>query len=110
MTRILATALVGLLAVPAFAEGDAEKGEKAIENPNSLLDKKIEEFVLKYAAPEDVLSVARPLLGLEDEANTNEQINISVDPFDSRLFVTGTDEHGQKVQESQVTHCRKMIG
>ncbi|MEX0365591.1 cytochrome c family protein [Ruegeria sp. HKCCD8929] len=35
MTRILATALVGLLAVPAFAEGDAEKGEKAFNKCKS---------------------------------------------------------------------------
>ncbi len=31
MKRIIATALVGLLAVPAFAEGDAAKGEKGFK-------------------------------------------------------------------------------
>lgn len=35
MTRILATALMGLLAVPAFAEGDAEAGKKAFNKCKS---------------------------------------------------------------------------
>ncbi|WP_424831904.1 c-type cytochrome [Ruegeria sp.] len=35
MNRILATALVGLLAVPAYAEGDAEAGKKAFNKCKS---------------------------------------------------------------------------
>ena len=35
MKRIIATALVGLLAAPAFAEGDAAKGEKAFKKCKS---------------------------------------------------------------------------
>ncbi len=35
MNRILATAIIGLLAVPAFAEGDAEAGKKAFNKCKS---------------------------------------------------------------------------
>ncbi|CAD0184351.1 Cytochrome c551 [Ruegeria sp. THAF57] len=35
MNRILATALMGLLAVPAFAEGDADAGKKAFNKCKS---------------------------------------------------------------------------
>lgn len=35
MKRMIATALVGLLAVPAFADGDAEKGEKEFKKCKS---------------------------------------------------------------------------
>lgn len=35
MTRIVATLIAGLLAVPAFAEGDAEKGEKGFNKCKS---------------------------------------------------------------------------
>ncbi|SEF69003.1 c-type cytochrome [Jhaorihella thermophila] len=35
MKRIIATALVGLLAAPAFADGDAAKGEKAFRKCKS---------------------------------------------------------------------------
>ncbi|WP_171101655.1 cytochrome c family protein [Ruegeria sp. HKCCD7255] len=35
MNRILATALMGLLAMPAFAEGDAEAGKKAFNKCKS---------------------------------------------------------------------------
>ncbi|KIC45069.1 MAG: cytochrome c family protein [Ruegeria sp.] len=35
MTRILAAAIVGLLAVPAFAEGDADAGKKAFNKCKS---------------------------------------------------------------------------
>ncbi len=65
---------------------------QAIENPDSLLDKKIIEFKLQYVMAEDVLTVARPLLGLPTDENTNEQINISVDTYGSRLFAKGSDE------------------
>jgi len=65
---------------------------QAIENPDSLLDKKIIEFKLTNVMAEDVLAVARPLLGLEPDENTNEQINISIDTYGSRFFAKGTAE------------------
>ena len=36
MNRILATAIVGLLAVPAYAEGDAEAGKKDLQQVQIL--------------------------------------------------------------------------
>lgn len=72
---------------------------EAIENPNSHLDKKIVELKLKHALAEDLLSIARPLLGLPDGENTNEQINIAVDPFGTRVFATGTDEAVARLRE-----------
>ncbi|MCA9132895.1 MAG: hypothetical protein KDA45_07060, partial [Planctomycetales bacterium] len=46
-------------------------------------------FSLKSVGAEEVLSVARPLLGLEAEKNTSDDISLSVNPFGTMIFVKG---------------------
>ncbi len=55
---------------------------------------KVEEFVLKHVTAEDVLIVARQLLGLGDDENAaaDGSIRIAVDPLGTRLLVTGNEE------------------
>jgi type II secretory pathway component GspD/PulD (secretin) len=71
---------------------------ESVENPDGAV-RKVKEFALQHVAAEDVLRVARPLLGLPEEQNTNEQINIAVDTYGSRIFATGTTESLDRLQE-----------
>ena len=72
---------------------------QSVENPTGASQQGIVEVALKYVTPEDVLTVARPLLSLEEGSNVSEDIRIAIDPFTSRLFATGTREFVQKLQE-----------
>ncbi|MEO1970571.1 MAG: hypothetical protein ABGX07_03410, partial [Pirellulaceae bacterium] len=71
---------------------------EAIENPDSDR-KKVIEVKLKHVLAETVLVTARPLLGLEPDVNTNDQINIATDAFGSRIFATGTEEAIEQLRE-----------
>ena len=72
---------------------------ESVENPRAGMQQGILEVELNHVTPEDVLTVARPLLSLEDESNVSEDIRIAVDPFTSRIFATGTRESIQKLQD-----------
>lgn len=65
---------------------------KAVEEPRIKKDGMVEEFVLEYMPAEDILLVARGLLGLGEDQNRNEDINIAVDPLGTRIFATGKEE------------------
>lgn len=71
---------------------------EAIENP-SQSDRKVLEIRLEHVAADQVLDVARPLLGIPEGQTTNEQINISTDPFGTRIFATGTKEATERLAE-----------
>ncbi|TWU39132.1 Bacterial type II/III secretion system short domain protein [Novipirellula aureliae] len=47
------------------------------------------EIVLKYRGADEVLEIARPLLGLEDLQNSNESIRLSVGAYGERIYATG---------------------
>ena len=49
----------------------------------------VRQFDLEHMAAEDVLEIARPLLGLEEATNVSDAVSISVDPFGGRIFATG---------------------
>ncbi len=49
----------------------------------------VTEIVLKHRAADEVLMLARPLIGLEEDSNSNESIKIAIDPFGDRMFVAG---------------------
>lgn len=64
---------------------------RTVEDPSKYAQK-LKTIQLEHVLADEVLTVARPLLGLPPEENTNEQINIAVDGFGTRLFTIGTDE------------------
>jgi type II secretory pathway component GspD/PulD (secretin) len=64
---------------------------EAVESPRTPR-RRVETFRLTHVLADEVLDVARPLLALPEDTNTNEQINISMDPSGTRLFATGTDD------------------
>jgi type II secretory pathway component GspD/PulD (secretin) len=47
---------------------------------------------LKHISTEEVLAVARPLLGLADSTNVSDQIKISADPIGGVLYVSGSPD------------------
>jgi type II secretory pathway component GspD/PulD (secretin) len=57
------------------------------------------EMQLKHVGPEEVLSIARPLLGLAEDENSNDAIRIAVDPFGTRLFATGEHDMVQQLKD-----------
>jgi type II secretory pathway component GspD/PulD (secretin) len=60
-----------------------------VENPSVTGPERVTVIELKYVTADEVLSVARPLLGLTDGANSNEQVSLSIDLLGSRIFATG---------------------
>jgi type II secretory pathway component GspD/PulD (secretin) len=56
-------------------------------------------FSLKAITAEEVLAVARPLLGLEPEVNTSEEIKISTNAFGSIVFVSGKPDKIQILKD-----------
>lgn len=48
------------------------------------------EITLKHRAAEEVLEIARPLIGLESGSNSSDDIRLSVSIFGDRIFATGT--------------------
>jgi len=71
---------------------------EAVENPGAGRGE-ITEIKLQHVGAEEFLSIARPLLGLEEEQYANENIKIAVDPFAARLFATGRREAIQSLEE-----------
>ncbi len=49
----------------------------------------VTEIVLKHRVADEVLEIARPLLGLEDTANSNDSIRIAVGTYGDRIYATG---------------------
>lgn len=69
------------------------------ENPDSARGSTIKSFPLKHINAEEVLSVARPLLGLEEEANVSEDIKISTDTFGTTIYATGAADKVQNLKD-----------
>ena len=70
-----------------------------VEDPTSGGLEKIVDFPLKYVSAEEVLAIARPLLGLAEDQNFNAEISLSVDPLGTRLFATGNPDKMQLLQD-----------
>ena len=68
---------------------------ESAENPTGNKDKGVTELKLQFVSPEEVLSIARPLLGLDEGKNVGEEISIAIDTLGTRLFATGSKEHLQ---------------
>jgi len=67
---------------------------QSIENPELASGEKLNVIPLKHVTAEEVLVVARQLLGLPEDQNaaTDGSIRIAVDPLGTKLFVTGKAE------------------
>lgn len=72
---------------------------KRVEDPATARGSAIVSIPLKNVSAEEVLTVARPLLGMRDGANTAEKISVSTDTFGTTLFATGTADNIQKLKD-----------
>ena len=70
-----------------------------VENPQNARGSKIVTIPLKYVTAEELLSVARPLLGLKEESNQSEDLNLSTDAFGNTLYATGSTDKLQKLSD-----------
>ena len=70
-----------------------------VENPENVRGSKILTIPLKYVTAEEVLSVARPLLGLKEESNQSEDLNLSTDTFGNTIYATGSADKLQKLTD-----------
>ena len=70
-----------------------------VENPEAGRATRILEITLKHVSPEEVMPILRELLNIPEDANSNEKIRIAVDPFSSRLFVTGERDLLRQLEE-----------
>jgi type II secretory pathway component GspD/PulD (secretin) len=61
--------------------------------------KKIEKLTLKHVSADEVLAIARPLLGLKDGVNTSEDLSMSTDTFGNTIFATGSADKLQKLRD-----------
>ncbi len=61
------------------------------EDPEGANRPRVVQIKLSHVLADEVLSVARPLLGLGEEALTNENINISVGPFGTYMYAVGRE-------------------
>ncbi len=66
------------------------------EDPNSSRGASIRSWVLKHITAEEVLSVARPHLGLEEETNVSDEITISTTAFGGTIYAKG---NADKIQD-----------
>ena len=62
---------------------------QSVENPAEGSEP-VRRFELKHATSEEVLAAARPLVGLGEDTNVGEDINISTDAIGRQIFVTGS--------------------
>jgi type II secretory pathway component GspD/PulD (secretin) len=69
------------------------------EQPNGARSAKIVTIPLKHVSADEVLLVARPLLGLKDGINTSEDLSLSTDTFGNTLYATGTPDKLQKLRD-----------
>ena len=63
-----------------------------VEDPKAGGMERIVDFQLNHVIAEEVLAIARPLLGLGPDQNFDSEISISIDPLGTRLFATGDTE------------------
>ncbi len=72
---------------------------KRAEDPESARGSTIQEFPLKHIAAEEVLTAARPLLGLPPEQNTSPDLSLATDTFGTVIYATGKAEKLQQLRD-----------
>jgi type II secretory pathway component GspD/PulD (secretin) len=73
----------------------------AIENPDPFRDQKLTVMPLQHALPEEILVVARQLLGMPEGQNVMQDgsLRIAADTLGSRLMVTGKPDMVERFRE-----------
>ena len=74
---VVTETVVKLKAIRTLLENASEAGSNVVE------------IVLKYRAADEILEIARPLLGLEEGMNTSDGIRIATGLYGDRLYATG---------------------
>jgi type II secretory pathway component GspD/PulD (secretin) len=69
------------------------------EMPEAGRRSKILVLALKHMSAEELLGIARPLLGLKETSNVSDDLNISTDAFGSKIFATGSPDKLQKLRD-----------
>lgn len=72
---------------------------KRVEDPLNSRGSSIVAVPLKNVSAEEVLTVARPLLGMSEGSNVSEKISVSTDTFGTTIFATGTADNIQKLRD-----------
>ncbi len=72
---------------------------KKAENPESGRASKIVKIDLHHVSADEVLGIARPLLGMKDGGNTSEDLSVSTDTFGNTLFATGSNDKLMKLKD-----------
>ena len=72
---------------------------KRAEDPESARGSTIQEFPLKHITAEEVLTAARPLLGLPPEQNTSPDLSLATDTFGTVIYATGKAEKIQQLRD-----------
>ncbi len=72
---------------------------KRVEDPDSSRGSKIVSILLQHVSAEEVLGIARPLLGLADGVNQSTEFNVSTDTFGNTIFATGTPDKLQLLRD-----------
>jgi len=70
-----------------------------VEDPESGGAETVAEFNLQHASSEELLSIARPLLGIPEGQNSATDISLSVDLLGSRIWATGSADKLQLLRE-----------
>ena len=66
---------------------------EGVEKPRGELASKVEEIELENVTAEDILIVARTMLGMGEADFAREGISFAVDTLGTRIFVTGDEEN-----------------
>ncbi|MFN9605043.1 MAG: hypothetical protein ACK6A7_16570, partial [Planctomycetota bacterium] len=69
------------------------------EMPEAGRMSKILVLALKHISADELLGIARPLLGLKDTNNVSDELSISTDAFGSKIFATGSPDKLQKLRD-----------
>ncbi len=69
------------------------------EKPDGARSAKIMTIPLKHLSADELLAIARPLVGLKDGINTSEDLSLSTDTFGNTIYATGSADKLQKLRD-----------
>jgi type II secretory pathway component GspD/PulD (secretin) len=69
------------------------------EQPEGARSGKMLPIPLKFVSAEEVLAVARPLLGLKDGINTSDELNLATNAYGDTIYATGIADKLQKLRD-----------
>ncbi|MEZ6134064.1 MAG: hypothetical protein R3C53_04040 [Pirellulaceae bacterium] len=72
---------------------------KRAEDPSSSRGSSIQTLPLKSITAEEVLAVARPLLGLEEGENVSDELSLSTNTFGTTIYARGSAEKIQNLRD-----------